>query len=109
MVPLPITTRAIDRTCELYSNFQLEYTTLAEVTHVPVLYASQRICGLRIALRGLQRHKDVAQIIIRARDHITTTVLPKGSELVYRVCNDVVPNCIRSIVWNTASQLVRIR
>lgn len=42
-VPFPITSRAINRTCELHSNSQLEYSTFAEVTHVPVMYASQRI------------------------------------------------------------------
>ncbi|MCJ1345829.1 hypothetical protein MMC31_004038 [Peltigera leucophlebia] len=42
-VPFLQTTRAINRTCELYPNSQLEYSTFAEVTHVLVMYASQRI------------------------------------------------------------------
>lgn len=42
-VPFQTTTRAIDKTCELYPNSQLEYATIADVTHVPVMYASQRV------------------------------------------------------------------
>lgn len=36
------TTRAIDKTCELYPRVQLEFAALANVTHVPAMYASQR-------------------------------------------------------------------
>jgi len=42
-VPFPITTEAVSETCELHPESQLEYMTFANVTHVPVMYASQRI------------------------------------------------------------------
>ncbi|MCJ1261429.1 hypothetical protein MMC22_001293 [Lobaria immixta] len=42
-IPIQQTTRAVDRTCELYPQSQLEYVKLAGVSHVPAMYASQRI------------------------------------------------------------------
>jgi hypothetical protein len=41
--PFPITTAAVSETCDLFPNSQLEYLTFANVTHVPVTYATQRI------------------------------------------------------------------
>ena len=42
-VPEPITTAAVNETCALYPQSQLEYALFEGVTHVPVLYASQRV------------------------------------------------------------------
>ncbi|KAI9845502.1 MAG: hypothetical protein M1837_004841 [Sclerophora amabilis] len=42
LIPFPVTTSAVDKTCDLYSESQLEYVTFAGVTHVPVMYAAQR-------------------------------------------------------------------
>lgn len=41
-VPIPITTAAVNATCQQYPESQLEYLTFANVTHVPVMYAAQR-------------------------------------------------------------------
>jgi pimeloyl-ACP methyl ester carboxylesterase len=41
--PAPFTTAAVSATCKSYPNSQLEYIIFANVTHVPVMYASQRI------------------------------------------------------------------
>jgi len=43
LVPYPITTAAVNSTCTAYPKTQLEYVTFANVTHIPVLFASQRI------------------------------------------------------------------
>ena len=42
LVPLNLTTAAVDSVCKDYPETHLEYTTLANVTHVPAVYASQR-------------------------------------------------------------------
>ena len=42
-VPEVITTAAVQSTCDLYPNSSIEYWRFANVTHVPVLYASQRL------------------------------------------------------------------
>ncbi|MCJ1272069.1 hypothetical protein MMC22_011976 [Lobaria immixta] len=43
VVAFQLTNRAVDRTCELYPQSQLEFARFAGVTHTPVMYASQRI------------------------------------------------------------------
>ena len=50
-VPYPVTTTAVDETCELYPDSDLEYATFAGVDHVPVLFASQRVWLNWIAAR----------------------------------------------------------
>jgi len=42
LVPLQLTTEAVDKVCKDFPESQLEYVTLADVTHVPAVYASQR-------------------------------------------------------------------
>ena len=42
-VPFQVTNNAIDKTCGLFPQSQLEYATFAGVTHVPVMYAAQRV------------------------------------------------------------------
>lgn len=42
-VPEQITTAAVQSTCKLYPTSDIEYWLFANVTHVPVLYASQRL------------------------------------------------------------------
>lgn len=43
IVPFQLTATAIDQTCNLNPRVQLEFATFANVTHEPVVYASQRI------------------------------------------------------------------
>ena len=42
LVPLNLTTAAVDNVCKSYPKTHLEYTTLVNVTHIPAVYASQR-------------------------------------------------------------------
>ncbi|KAK5130021.1 hypothetical protein LTR08_002537 [Meristemomyces frigidus] len=42
-VPEPITSVAVNETCALYPQSELEYALFEGVTHVPVLYAGQRV------------------------------------------------------------------
>ena len=42
LVPVDLTTKAVDNVCKNFPETQLEYTTLANATHVPAVYASQR-------------------------------------------------------------------
>lgn len=43
IVNFALTTNAVDQTCALYPQSQLEYATFANVSHVPVMYAAQRL------------------------------------------------------------------
>ncbi len=42
LVPVQLTTEAVDKVCKVYPEPQLEYVTLANTTHIPAVYASQR-------------------------------------------------------------------
>lgn len=42
-VPEPVTSIAVNETCAAYPDSQLEYAMFEGATHVPVLYASQRV------------------------------------------------------------------
>lgn len=42
-VPASVTTRYVDKTCTEYPESQLQYKTFEGVTHVPVMFASQRM------------------------------------------------------------------
>lgn len=42
-VPVSVTTRYVDKTCTAYPESQLEYKRFEGVTHVPVMFASQRM------------------------------------------------------------------
>lgn len=43
VVTLEPTTKVVDQTCDLYPQSQLEYAIFANVSHVPVMYAAERI------------------------------------------------------------------
>lgn len=42
LIPLQLTTEAVNKVCNDFPGTQLEYVTLANATHVPAVYASQR-------------------------------------------------------------------
>lgn len=42
-IPFPITTAGVNSTCTAFPKSSLDYVTFANVTHVPVLFASQRL------------------------------------------------------------------
>ena len=42
-VPFPVTSASVQETCTLHPDSQLQYSTFANVSHVPVMFASQRL------------------------------------------------------------------
>ncbi|KAI9749235.1 MAG: hypothetical protein M4579_006951 [Chaenotheca gracillima] len=43
VVPFPVVSAAVEKTCKLYPQSAIEYKTYENITHVPVMYAAQRL------------------------------------------------------------------